>query len=453
MVLERRHRLILAAIVLLGLGLRVAAARGGLWLDEAWSVVHAREAGTPLAVLFGINHDNNHHLNTWWLQLVGAKAPPLLQRTLSIVSGTAAVLLAAWLGARCNPGAALATALLFAISPILVNYGSEARGYAPMLLALLAALLIVERWLDRPDARLPGAGLGAIVLLGMLAQLTFLFGLAAIAGWVVLRLWQARALRLAPRVLAPLLLPAAAVLALVFVAAHASPHGFRMGSYDAFSLPAFGKAMHDLSAALLGATPISLVAGAAAALALVFAPRSPRAGFYALAIFGLPIAVCLFQMPNTGFGRYYLVSAVALLLLLGDLAGRAKGRWPIVALAALLAATGFSLAADLALIREGRGTPEAALQTIAARHPAGASIAYADPRGSAVIEVLAGQARYPLRSRQSPCPPPDYVYLDAAPGAAAAPPIEFCGARYHPVAQGRAQGLSGMNWTLLARAH
>ena len=67
------HRIpwLLGAIVLLGLGLRLASAQGGLWLDEAWSAVLADEVGTPLGIFLSINHDNNHHLNSLWLQLVG----------------------------------------------------------------------------------------------------------------------------------------------------------------------------------------------------------------------------------------------------------------------------------------------------------------------------------------------------------------------------------------------
>ena len=64
---------ILAALGI-ALALRLAMARGGLWLDEAWSVAMAHEAANPIAVITGIHHDNNHPLNSWWLQLVGLGA-------------------------------------------------------------------------------------------------------------------------------------------------------------------------------------------------------------------------------------------------------------------------------------------------------------------------------------------------------------------------------------------
>ena len=144
---ERRYTGLLCGIVLLGLALRIASAQGGLWLDEAWSAELARQAGTPLGVFLNINHDNNHHLNSLWMQFVGFGAPPLLQRALSIVSGTIAIFVAAAIVRPRGPTIALVAALLFAVSPMMVTMGSEARGYAPMALALLTAILLVARWL------------------------------------------------------------------------------------------------------------------------------------------------------------------------------------------------------------------------------------------------------------------------------------------------------------------
>ncbi|MDP9163884.1 MAG: hypothetical protein M3N06_07310, partial [Pseudomonadota bacterium] len=79
----------IAAALLAALALRLAMARGGLWLDEAWSAVMAHDVGTPLGVLTSINHDNNHPLNSWWLQLVGLAAPPLLARAPAIACSVA----------------------------------------------------------------------------------------------------------------------------------------------------------------------------------------------------------------------------------------------------------------------------------------------------------------------------------------------------------------------------
>ena len=90
----RRLWILLAAIAAFGLALRIWAGIGALWLDEAWSATFAHEVRTPLGVFFAINHDNNHHLNTLWLQFVGWGAPPLLARALSIACGTVTVIVA-----------------------------------------------------------------------------------------------------------------------------------------------------------------------------------------------------------------------------------------------------------------------------------------------------------------------------------------------------------------------
>jgi len=228
----------IAAIATLGLALRIASAQGALWLDEAWSAVTAHEVGTPLGVFLRINHDNNHHLNTLWLQLIGPGAPPWLQRGLSIVTGTAAIGVAGAIGLRVGRVAAVCAALLFAVSPLLVTYGSEARGYAPMVVALLVAVLIVARWLDDPAQRVPAVPLAVTVTLGMFSQLTMAFGLVAIALWAAFELFFVAKPGTPPwgkttGILLPLLLPGVVAVALVLTAA--GPEGLKFGSYEAFS--------------------------------------------------------------------------------------------------------------------------------------------------------------------------------------------------------------------------
>jgi hypothetical protein len=47
---DRRWWIAVALLTALGLGLRIAAAQGALWLDEAWSAVVAQDVGTPMGV-------------------------------------------------------------------------------------------------------------------------------------------------------------------------------------------------------------------------------------------------------------------------------------------------------------------------------------------------------------------------------------------------------------------
>src|SRR5690242_15983163 len=132
------------AIALAGLLLRVVAAHGGLWTDEAWSVIYAAQARDPLGVFLRINHDNNHHLYSLWLQAIGPDASPLLARAPAILAGSLAIVIAALLVGRRSKVGGVVAALLFAFSPAMLVFGSEARGYAMMLLAALTILLLVD---------------------------------------------------------------------------------------------------------------------------------------------------------------------------------------------------------------------------------------------------------------------------------------------------------------------
>jgi len=165
---DRLWWMAVAGLTLVGLALRVAAARGGLWTDEAWSVVYAAEARDPIGVFIRINHDNNHHLYSLWLQAIGPAASPMLARAPAVVAGSLCIVVAALIADRRSRRAGIVAALLFAISPSLVVFGSEARGYAMMLLAALAMLLLVSDAVDDRPARGAPWWLAAIAALGML---------------------------------------------------------------------------------------------------------------------------------------------------------------------------------------------------------------------------------------------------------------------------------------------
>ena len=108
---DRRYWWLLGAIVVLGLALRIAGAHGALWLDEAWSAKQAFDAGTPLGVFLNINHDNNHHLNSLWLQFVGLGADPRIARAPAILTGTLAIYVAGRIGWRRGASSACCSLL------------------------------------------------------------------------------------------------------------------------------------------------------------------------------------------------------------------------------------------------------------------------------------------------------------------------------------------------------
>ncbi|GHH20661.1 hypothetical protein E2E30_03365 [Sphingomonas sp. AAP5] len=458
--MQRQFSFFLAAIMLLGLGLRTAAATGGLWLDEAWSAELAHMAGTPLGVFLKINHDNNHHLNSLWLQFVGFDAPPLLQRALSIVAGTLAIPVAAEIFRRRSHGIALIAALLFAVSPMVVTMGSEARGYAGMSLALLLAILLIDRWLVDERGERTRMRLALCFALGALSQLTMLFGCIALIGWVCLTLYARHGVVVAARRALVLFFPAVITLGIVLGvlagAALASPLGFQFGDYKPFELLLFLHAIVEMLGYTIGWPIVSLWLMPAALILVVLARRlgTDRAIFYTLAIAAFPVTLAILHAGNPGHPRYYLVAALALLLLIAEASGTmiARGGWHRgLALLALAGITAGSLWQDVDLIRNQRGDPTQAIIAMRARAPRGGVVVIDRWMGQAMLEVAAAHLHYPIRVLAPGCKPVRFLFVDRFKGETFPVDPVRCGVRYRAFASARAHGLSGSHWTLYER--
>ncbi|HCB76350.1 MAG TPA: hypothetical protein DEP91_09270 [Sphingomonas bacterium] len=443
MALSRSPRISIIAATLVALAVRVATARGGLWLDEAWSAVFARDAGTAIGVL-RIGHDNNHILNSWWLQIVGWGAPPIAMRALSIACGTAAVPVAAAVAGRTGSRAAMLGAWLFALSPVLVTYGSEARGYAPMLLALLIAILLIGRSVDAPKKSKPAIGVALSLLVGTLAQLTMLFALPALIGWT---LWAHRADR---PVAATLRLLGPSVALSGGAAAAVLAGGLAIGSYTPFSVSAWADGLGDLARYTLAIgwlpKPTLLVLTVAVTAALVVAgAREHRAALTGLTVLAFPIAVAVLGIGNSGLARYYLIAAAVLLLAIAQ-APR------IAALPLSIVILGGSILGDLDLVQNLRADPRQAIAAMASARPGGATYALEAPRDSAVIDVAAAQVGYAARLVEAPCPAADFLFVTRDGDAPFPDSPRRCGVAYTAIAGARTTGLSGNHWQLYLRA-
>ena len=445
----------IGALTLLGLALRVAAARGGLWLDEAWSAVHAREAGGPIGVFLRINHDNNHVLNSLWLQLAGWGAPPLLARALSITSGAAAIPVAAAIALRRSREAGLIAAPFFALSPILLTYGAEARGYAPMVLAMLVAILLVDRWLANPERPAPWLALTLAGLIGTLAHLTMIFAVVALAGWARITLGKrlpARAAMIATvRLTGGAVLASGGIIALLLLAAAASPSGMQLGGYAPFTISSLLAALDRMAAFTLGLPELLLAPAAATAALLLW--RLPgigaRRSLYFLGIFGLPVAILFLHVGNSGFPRYYLLSAVLLLLLAAETLAVLPGR---MAVALTIALACGMLVRDGAIITNRRADPAVIVRTLAAEMPKGTTVLLDPPRQSSVVEAAAASAHYPLTWTDQPCARAPWLLIDGDDPSHFPQEAKRCGIRYRPVMERIATGLSGLSWRLYRAA-
>ncbi|WP_294298172.1 hypothetical protein [uncultured Sphingomonas sp.] len=453
--LTRREWAIVLAIAAGALALRIAMGQGALWLDEAWSAMHARDAATPIGVFLGINHDNNHHLNSLWMQMVGIDAPPVVQRGLAIVTGTATVIVAAVLGRRDSWPTALTAAAIFAVSPFFAHYGSEARGYAPMMLALLMVLLRTQAWLD--GAPRPTTGLALWGLIGMLSQLTMAVALVAVAGWAFLELVRRESVRSAlfetTRTFAPAAIACAMTLGGILLAAKINSGEMRFGAY----VPYTGR---DQIRALLSITGYTIAVPRGAfwpaillmvILAFATVRRGPRIGFYWLALIAFPLAVAILQPGNPGHARYYSLMAVAIALMLSDVTGAliAAGGWRrLTALAGLVVLIGTGLFEDARLIRNQRGDPGRAITAMQRVAPDGTSILV--DRRSAVPVVAAASLvnHYPLRITRQDCSGAPFLFIDRYDDETFPDRERRCGRTYVPYATLHAVGMTNFHWRL-----
>ena len=189
-----RDTLVLAALVVLGAAVRVALARGDLWLDELWSLSFARQITWPWEVLTAIHHDNNHPLNTLALYLTvtvaGAHGPSMVYRVLPLLAGLATIPLLYWTEShKQDPVSRISGVIaagLCASSFLAILYSSEARGYTPAaFFAVLAFAMVRTRELATGRAR---ALFAIVIALGLLSHLTFLFVYAGLAAWTFARL-------------------------------------------------------------------------------------------------------------------------------------------------------------------------------------------------------------------------------------------------------------------------
>jgi hypothetical protein len=180
-------RIVAAAALLLviaGIALRVAASATELWQDEIWSLWLLHDLASPIQILTSIHHDNNHPINSLFLYLLGDHRDCLTYRLLSLVTGTASILLAGVIALRRSLLEALTTMILFSASFLMVLYSSEARGYMPAVFFALLAFWAARGYRDRGGLLGPLL-FGLSVVLGFLSHLTFLFTYLALAQWML----------------------------------------------------------------------------------------------------------------------------------------------------------------------------------------------------------------------------------------------------------------------------
>jgi hypothetical protein len=464
---QQADLLLICAIILAGFILRCLAARGGLWTDEAWSMVYTEQAGDALGILMRINHDNNHHLNSVWLQLIGPEAPPLALRGLSILTSSATIGVAALIGFRRNRAAGIITATLFAISPIMLIYGSEARGYAPMLLALMIMIWRIDIWLEDKSAPKPALLLALCALLGSFSHLMMLPAVGMLGLWVFLSGLHNHGILKSARLAADVLglAMAAAVLSIcaVIMIAAQSTTGLQVGGYIPFAWPLFGSALGELLTLSTGigyaAQPSiwAIVLIAAIGVTIGFTRWQiavERKLFYAVLILTIPVLVAVLHPGNSQYARYYLPAAVAILLLSGEwiawLAIRSRES-KIAATTVLAVILCLALMQNYYLIASQRGHPEHALEAMSRNALDGAEVTIDIERARAVLAVAARREGYPLRIIKGSCGSVNFHFVTRSVNEPARTKLNQCDSTMRLMAFGNAIGPSGESWSLYQR--
>jgi hypothetical protein len=464
---KRTAILLVGGFIIAGFTLRCLAAQGGLWTDEAWSLVYAQEAGDAIGVLTQINHDNNHHLNSLWLLWVGAEASPMLMRGLSIITSTVTIAFAALIGFRHNRPTGVIAAALFALSPIMVIYGSEARGYAPMMLALVIMIWRIEIWLHDQSAPKPILLLAFCALFGCFSHLTMLPAVAMLGLWVFLAGVKPcgiiKSAKASFDLLGPALMVATLSVYAVITIAARSQTGLQVGGYLPFEWALFVTALAELLTLATGIglmaqpsiwTMLTIAAVSTAMLFMNWQMPAERKWFYAVLIITMPAAMIVLNLGNSQYARYYLPVAIAILLLIAEWVGYFAVRQTLVkagSATVLVAMSGLAIVQNYQLIAHQRGHPEQAIKAIMHTASARAEVTIAVDRVKAPLITAAAREGYALNILKAKCGTTDFHFITRKARELALPVLKDCGTSMRLIASGEAIGPSGESWSLYQR--
>jgi uncharacterized membrane protein len=323
---DLRYGVAVSLICLVAALLRIRASLGDLWFDEVWSLELARSVNSPLEILTGLHHFNNHILNTLYLYLLGRREFWPVYRLLSVIAGVSTVALTMLIARRRGVVEALIAGSLAALSFLFVVYSSEARGYA---LAVFLALVAFHSLRGYFESKHRGLNLALFFLAstcGFLAHLTFMHFYAAAAAWSAVRCVRTHR--------------GGTKAFLELARLHAVPVLFFAFLYlvDIRLTPVVGGPKYPLPQVLgetvalaLGApatgpiVPIICLAGAivfVAGLSTFRRERSDEWLFYAFVLIGSPALLLIIVRPEYVYARYFLVCLPFFILLLAHLLAR-----------------------------------------------------------------------------------------------------------------------------------
>ena len=389
-----------------GTVVRVLAANNNLWVDEVFTLQLLSERVHSFSEVFtNLRYDNNHHLCSLWMWLVGQNASPLVYRLPSILGSIGTIVLAGLIGLRQSRLVAYIAVILTSWSYLLVHYGTEARGYSLVIFFALLAWYALQQFEDRGDergrcvrssplqaattaGRLPNcvnaelrarswiwiAIFWGAVVLGFLSHLEFAICFAGLIAWALWRCVRYRSSwrRAVLDLIALFTVPMTLMLIFYFVSIRGMKILGQFGYYRAASL-LIKTGSYTLGGPGSGAAAgiIALLAVAALGVALIYCKydRDDRWIFYVVVII-VPLAAIAIDRPAQLHLRYlmvlrYLMISVAMSLLLFSSACAATLRRGVPAFAIGVAVLALYVTGNAAntvkLLRFGRGQYLAAL--------------------------------------------------------------------------------------------
>ena len=319
-------------ITVLGLVLRWQAAKGDLWLDETWSLSLVRPIHSAGEVFWSINHANNHFLNSLWMYWVGQDASVMTYRAPAILFGAASVPAAGWAVRRWGRVAVLATMWLFVTNFLMIEYGSQARGYSGLILFTLLAIATTQNALEEEKpgfTRRTSWVLALWLCLGFLCHILMIQTAAIVALWMLRERHQrtGNLIRSIGETIGTML-PGALAMAPVAWCLVAHAGTFDLGYRIPFNPVDFWRAYGTLVIILFGWLQVDewncllAVAALYAIIGHIFLRSDRRETFYSTSLLIVPIIFFAGCLPNTSYARYFLPFGTIALMGLGEWCGR-----------------------------------------------------------------------------------------------------------------------------------
>ena len=373
---QRRNVFFILAVLTLAGIVRLYACLNDFWFDEIWSAdIFARNFDSvwqwlttgDATLKADFQHDNNHYFNTWLIYLIGPDRHWIYFRLPAVVAGVGTIALSGMIAKRWGTVEATAALLITSTSFLLIQYSSEARGYAYVLLFVAASIELIYRGLER-DRWWIDITLGVVAMLGFVSHLTYIYCFFPLIAWSAWSLVQQR-VSLRGFVLRMCRWYSVPSLFLVWFYANLL-HDIEIGGADpsdtmlvvlqTSSLTVGGPEAGTLSILLAFAVVGILAWG-------LLVAASGKDQFWVLPLFGIvlmPALVMLVLRPDFLFPRYFLVCVFMAQLLFCGLVGHVFRKYklgkPIVVVS--LAAYFIGNAVHTTgLLQTGRGQYQAAI--------------------------------------------------------------------------------------------